>query len=145
MAKNQGSWTPSEIRNKTAEKWQGAFYGIGALAGLISWGSFSGNAGETGLKFALVAILAFGLGGLIKTAWVKHGQVNIYIKDKTREALRWKFYGAGIVSGVITVLALNGGAEDAGGFFAIVSAGALLVGGLIPIKWVKRAEVAGYR
>ncbi len=145
MAKTQKNWTPKEIRNKSAEKWQGIFYGAGFLSGLISWVNFSNNASDTGLNFALVAIVAFGLGSLIKTSWVKRGQVDVYIKDKKREALRWKFYGVGIVCGVITVLVLNNGAQEAGGVFAIGSVGALLIGGIMPIKWVKRAEGSVYR
>lgn len=145
MAKNNKNWTPKEIRSKSAEKWQGIFYGGGLLSGLISWGNFSNNNNDIGLKFALVAIAAFGVGSLIKTTWLKRAQVDMYMKDKKREALRYKFYGAGIICGVITALVLNNGAQEAGGFFAIGSAGALLIGGIIPVKWVKRHEVSGYR
>ncbi len=139
------NWTPEELRNKTAEKWQGIFYGGGLLTGAISWASFANHAASKGVVFALVALIAFGLGSLIKTLWVKHGQVDVYVRDKVREAFRMKLYGAGVICGVIAVLALANGGHEAGGFFAVVASSGLLIGGLIPIKWIKRAEIADYR
>lgn len=145
MAKKEKNWTPHEIRNKVAEKWQGRFYFMGLVAGAISWANFSKHVDDAGRAFALIMIVAFGLGSLIKTAWVKHGQVNVYVKDKTREAFRGKMFAVGIVMGVVAVLALNQGAREPGIFLATLSAGLLLVGGLLPTKWVKRAEGAVYR
>ncbi len=145
MAKGQKNWTPDEIRNKTAKKWQGILYATGLFSGLIAWASFDDNSDGIGIKFTLATIVLFALGSLIKTTWVKRGQVNVYFKDKGREALRWKFYGAGMICGLIAGFALTNGVQELGGFFAIVGTLALLIGGLMPTKWVKRAEGGVYK
>ena len=76
------TWTPEKLRNKAAERMQTKFYISGVLAGAISWWRFSEQAGEAGVIFALIAMVLVGIGSLIKTLWVKRGQVGVYVRDK---------------------------------------------------------------
>ena len=51
----------------------------------------------------------------------------------------------GVIGGGIAILALVNDKHDAGGFCAIASGIGFLIGSLLSIKWVKRAEIAGYK
>ncbi len=142
---NPENWTPEQIRNKAAEKWQFRFYSGGIIVGLLSWACFANHAEEAGKIFALFAIAAFGLGSLIKTSWVKSGQRDYYVINKEWEATRMKVYSWSVVAVLLGVLALTNGAQQFGGFVAVLGGVGLLIGAQLPVKWIKVAEIAPYK
>lgn len=137
-------WTPKEIQDKKAGSLQTKFYGAGVVSGIISWISFSNNSEGAGALFTIVAIIAFAIGSLIRTTFKKKAQADTYVKDKERESLRRKIFIAGFVCGAISFISFCNDGQDVGGFFAVVSAGGFLAGGLVPVKWIKHGETSIY-
>lgn len=67
MSTSKTSKLPDEIPIKGAQTLQGWMFGLGAFAGLISFGAFSNGDGGLGLILAGLGIGLFWLGSKIKT------------------------------------------------------------------------------